>query len=182
MEMCSWDLFEGKGLDLSELIGKSNCCYSRTLPSSPCSPPQPQQSPQSPQFSWPPVTPSRTVSSPPPVPSSSSPSPHGMYGKEFIFSYSPDDTALSTSQERKKYLNTYCVFCKNNKETLSFYSSHVLKDDVGKVICPVLRAYTCPICGANGDNAHTIKYCPMESDKFRSRTTSVSRWSDSSSP
>lgn len=22
------------------------------------------------------------------------------------------------------------------------------------------RAYTCPICGASGDIAHTVKYCP----------------------
>ena len=61
----------------------------------------------------------------------------------------------------KKYINLYCVFCKNNKETLSFYSSHVLKNDDGKVVCPVLRAYTCPICKASGDRAHTLKYCPM---------------------
>ena len=31
----------------------------------------------------------------------------------------------------------------------------------GKVICPILYAYKCPICHATGDYAHTLKYCPM---------------------
>lgn len=58
-----------------------------------------------------------------------------------------------------------CVFCRNNGEEESFYASHSLKDLEGRVTCPVLRAYTCPICGANGDEAHTIKYCPQNQSK-----------------
>ena len=54
-----------------------------------------------------------------------------------------------------------CVFCRNNGESESVYTSHVLKDTDGRTSCPILRAYTCPICKANGDNSHTIKYCPM---------------------
>ena len=53
-----------------------------------------------------------------------------------------------------------CVFCRNNGEDKSFYSSHVLKDAKGRTTCPILRAYTCPICSAKGDSSHTIKYCP----------------------
>ena len=60
-----------------------------------------------------------------------------------------------------------CVFCRNNGETESFYTSHYLKDAEGKVTCPVLRAYTCPLCGANGDAAHTIKYCPENSQSVK---------------
>ncbi|XP_064596074.1 uncharacterized protein LOC135462758 [Liolophura sinensis] len=57
--------------------------------------------------------------------------------------------------------NTVCVFCKNNGETLSVYGSHLLKDSRGRVTCPVLRRYTCPICGTSGDTAHTVRYCPL---------------------
>ena len=60
-----------------------------------------------------------------------------------------------------------CVFCRNNGESESFYTSHYLKDSEGKVTCPVLRAYTCPLCGANGDAAHTIKYCPENSQSVK---------------
>uniref|UniRef100_T1IIX6 Nanos-type domain-containing protein n=1 Tax=Strigamia maritima TaxID=126957 RepID=T1IIX6_STRMM len=63
-------------------------------------------------------------------------------------------------QKNKKLLPTECVFCKNNREDPKFYQSHILKDFNGKVRCPVLRAYECPICGISGDKAHTIKYCP----------------------
>ncbi|XP_059050161.1 uncharacterized protein LOC131845139 [Achroia grisella] len=53
-----------------------------------------------------------------------------------------------------------CAFCKNNGEAVSWYSMHILKDNRGRVRCPILRNYTCPLCGATGQRAHTIKYCP----------------------
>ena len=54
-----------------------------------------------------------------------------------------------------------CVFCRNNGESEEVYASHVLKGPDGKTTCPILRAYTCPICKASGDESHTIKYCPQ---------------------
>lgn len=55
-----------------------------------------------------------------------------------------------------------CVFCKNNGELERLYKSHVLKDVYGRVQCPILRHYTCPICGQpGGDKAHTVRYCPQ---------------------
>lgn len=62
---------------------------------------------------------------------------------------------------------TVCVFCRNNGESREFYSSHTLKDVDGKTSCPILRAYTCPLCKANGDNSHTIKYCPKYTPKVK---------------
>ena len=63
-----------------------------------------------------------------------------------------------------------CVFCKNNGEPLSVYGSHVLKDDCGRVTCPILRRYTCPICSSSGDLAHMLKYCPLNTNrKFHNR-------------
>ncbi|XP_057299121.1 nanos homolog 1-like [Hydractinia symbiolongicarpus] len=75
------------------------------------------------------------------------------------------------SRLSKANKTTVCVFCRNNGESKEFYSSHTLKDNEGNTTCPILRAYTCPLCKANGDNSHTIKYCPkytpkMKADKF----------------
>lgn len=56
---------------------------------------------------------------------------------------------------------THCVFCQNNGEDESYYMTHTCKDDDGFVLCPILRAYVCPICSATGSVAHTIKYCPQ---------------------
>ena len=67
----------------------------------------------------------------------------------------------SVQLARKLTAKSMCVFCKNNGEMESVYSSHVLKNEEGAIVCPILRAYTCPICGVSGDNAHTIKYCPQ---------------------
>lgn len=54
-----------------------------------------------------------------------------------------------------------CSFCKNNGESEVIYRSHSLKDSVGRITCPLLRNYVCPICGESGQNAHTITYCKL---------------------
>jgi len=69
--------------------------------------------------------------------------------------------------ENSRSKSTVCVFCRNNGESKEFYCSHTLKDNMGNTTCPVLRAYTCPLCKANGDNSHTIKYCPLYTPKQR---------------
>ncbi|KAF8562633.1 hypothetical protein P879_09077 [Paragonimus westermani] len=53
-----------------------------------------------------------------------------------------------------------CVFCRNNNAPYELYTTHKVKDRFGRVTCPILRQFTCPICGGTGDRAHTIRYCP----------------------
>ncbi|KAM6427520.1 nanos homolog 2 [Liasis olivaceus] len=58
-----------------------------------------------------------------------------------------------------------CNFCKHNGESKNVYSSHPLKRADGVVVCPILRNYMCPLCGATADKAHTLKYCPLNQGK-----------------
>lgn len=69
------------------------------------------------------------------------------------------------ASSRGKQEPKICVFCRNNGAPEEVYGSHVLKTPDGRVVCPILRAYTCPLCSANGDNAHTIKYCPLSKEQ-----------------
>lgn len=55
----------------------------------------------------------------------------------------------------------FCRFCKQNGESPRIYRSHTLKSADLRVVCPILWSYTCPICGATGDDAHTRRYCPV---------------------
>lgn len=71
--------------------------------------------------------------------------------------------------QRSKQEPKICVFCRNNGAPEEVFGSHVLKTPDGRVVCPILRAYTCPLCSANGDNAHTIKYCPLSKDQSSQR-------------
>lgn len=89
------------------------------------------------------------------------------------YSNSDDDSigSIAVSQPKRGGTSTdfqfpktqlECAFCKNNKETPEQYKSHVLKNPQGKVSCPVLRQYDCPIChNGGGDYAHTVRYCPI---------------------
>ncbi|KAJ8731479.1 hypothetical protein PYW07_004643 [Mythimna separata] len=69
----------------------------------------------------------------------------------------------------QRYLE--CAFCKNNGKPSAWYSSHSLRDTRGRVRCPVLRAFRCPRCGATGDLAHTVKYCPDASTDSQSSSS-----------
>ncbi|ALC47674.1 nos [Drosophila busckii] len=62
----------------------------------------------------------------------------------------------------KDMVQRRCVFCENNNEPEAVVNSHSVRDSYGRVLCPKLRTYVCPICGASGDSAHTIKYCPKK--------------------
>jgi protein nanos 1 len=71
-------------------------------------------------------------------------------------------TIVQTANRQRVVIWNYCQFCQNNREPEEFYKSHILRDAEGKVVCPVLRAYNCPICNnGGGDKAHTKSYCPQ---------------------
>ncbi|CAG7727085.1 unnamed protein product [Allacma fusca] len=76
-----------------------------------------------------------------------------------------DDSSESNSPPSTPKENYLCVFCKGNNEPEAIYKSHPLRLN-NIVICPSLRNYTCCICKATGDNAHTIKYCPFNKRGF----------------
>nr|NP_001262723.1 nanos, isoform B [Drosophila melanogaster]AGB96103.1 nanos, isoform B [Drosophila melanogaster] len=63
---------------------------------------------------------------------------------------------------KAKEISRHCVFCENNNEPEAVINSHSVRDNFNRVLCPKLRTYVCPICGASGDSAHTIKYCPKK--------------------
>ncbi|KAL5282302.1 NANOS1 family protein [Megaselia abdita] len=76
-----------------------------------------------------------------------------------------EDTSVPKSDILKQN-QPFCVFCENNNEPNSVVRSHSVKDFYGRVLCPKLRIYVCPICHVSGDYAHTIKYCPQKPIKF----------------
>lgn len=76
----------------------------------------------------------------------------------------------SGSKSSKNRNANVCVFCRNNGESKKVYSSHILKDAQGNTTCPILRAYTCPLCKATGDESHTIKYCPKNKNAAKQQT------------
>nr|XP_046227525.1 nanos homolog 2-like [Scatophagus argus] len=79
-------------------------------------------------------------------------------------------SSLSDTSSSGTNSSDFCRFCKQNGESPRVYRSHKLKADDGRVICPILWNYTCPICEATGDRAHTRRYCPQAQQQGAAKT------------
>jgi len=82
----------------------------------------------------------------------------------FDFTYMIYQAKIKQTKSGKR---VFCSFCRNNDEEELVYTSHQLKDSLGRVTCPILKAHSCPICGATGDLSHTLKYCPILQKKSK---------------
>ena len=79
----------------------------------------------------------------------------GLILSNIVIVYDPYLKGVTSQSTIKKYIS-----CCSRTEL-----SHLSQDWRGFIVCPVLRAYTCPKCGSTGDYAHTESHCPLSANQ-----------------
>jgi len=62
-------------------------------------------------------------------------------------------TVITKLRDTNLSSNNWCTFCDK--------FGHTFRDSLLRLTCPNLRKRVCPLCYETGDNAHTIKHCPI---------------------
>ncbi len=119
-------------------------------------------------------------------PSSSNESTNGDYFQRKELPSTKAYTAFNSlnflAKSNTSKLSVCCSFCKNNGEKEAIYTSHAMKNPKGKVTCPLLKIYKCPVCGMSGEDAHTITYCKKYKVlKRENMLNNLQKWIDSRS-
>lgn len=64
---------------------------------------------------------------------------------------------------RDENRKVFCSYCRKIGGHRFLYEDHQLKNEDGKILCPILKEDGCFLCDATGDKVHLPKECPKNS-------------------
>jgi hypothetical protein len=67
-------------------------------------------------------------------------------------------TAIANIANNASAKKSFCKVCCDAGKSELEYTNHIVKNNTGKVICPILLSQLCRYCSKKG---HTVSYCPV---------------------